>query len=129
MKKISKYLFTLLFAFIIYYFILPPINLSSPLFYVYLFLVLSFYVFYSSMSKISINIIGKNFKKTFIEETTIVTASFIIICLIIMINFVLSPLFQSNEYYNRITINEDGNFKIENYKIIKEKNIRKNIEK
>ena len=111
MKKISKYLFTLLFAFIIYYFILPPINLSSPLFYVYLFLVLSFYVFYSSMSKININIIGKNFKKTFIEETTIVTASFIIIGLIIMINFVLSPLFQSNEYYNRITINEDGNFK------------------
>lgn len=28
-----------------------------------------------------------------------------------MINFVLSPLFQSKQYYNRITINEDGNFK------------------
>ena len=28
-----------------------------------------------------------------------------------------------------LKLNEDGNFKIENYKIIKEKNIRKNIEK
>ena len=110
MKKISKYLFTLLFAFVVYYFVLPPINLSSPLFYVYLFLVLGFYIFYSSMSKLSINIIGKNFKKTFRPETLLVTSSIFVIGFIIMINFVLSPLFQSKQYYNRITINEDGNF-------------------
>lgn len=111
MKKISKYLFTLLFAFVVYYFVLPPINLSSPLFYVYLFLVLGFYIFYSSMSKLSINIIGKNFKKTFRPETLLVTSFIFVIGFIIMINFVLSPLFQSKQYYNRITINEDGNFK------------------
>lgn len=111
MKTISKYLSTFIFAFIVYYFILPPINLSSPFFYIYLLLVLSFYVFYSSMSKISINIIGKNFKKTFREETIIIISSFILIGFIIITNFVLSPLFQSKKYYNRITIDENGNFK------------------
>lgn len=111
MKTILKYVFTLIFAFIIYYFILPPINLSSPLFYFYLFLVLGFYVFYSSMSKLSINVFGKNFKKTFKPEAIIIISSFIIICLIIGVNVILSPLFQSKQYYNRININEEGNFK------------------
>ena len=111
MKNIFKYLFTGIFALILYYFVLPPINLSSPLFYVYAFLVISFYVFYSSMSKLSINVFGKNFKKTYKPETIIVTSSFIVIGLIIVVNFVLSPLFQSKQYYNRINIDENGNFK------------------
>lgn len=111
MKNVFKYVVTLIFAFIVYYIILPPINLSSALFYVYLFLVLGFYVFYSSILKLSINIFGKNFKKTYRPEYIIVASFFIIIILIIGTNFLLSPLFQSKKYYNRITIDEEGNFK------------------
>ena len=111
MKAILKYIITFVFAFLVYYFILPPFNLSSPLFYFYLFLVLGFYIFVSFISKLSIKVIGKNFKKTYIPEGIIGLSLVIIFGLIIVVNFILSPLFQSKQYYNRISINEEGNFK------------------
>jgi len=109
MKNIFKYISTLVFTLILYYFMLPPINLSSPLFYVFLMLVLSFYLFVSSMSKIDINIFRKSHDK-FKSETILATIIFIVIGLIIGVNFIFSPLFQSKSYYNRILVKEDGEF-------------------
>lgn len=109
MKNLFKYISTLIFTLILYYFMLPPINLSSPLFYVFLMLVLSFYLFVSSMSKIDINIFRKSHDK-FKSETILATIIFIVIGLIIGVNFIFSPLFQSKSYYNRIEVKEDGDF-------------------
>lgn len=110
MKSLLKYIITFVFAFLLYYFVLPPINLSSPLFYFYLFIVLGFYVFCSSISKLNVKVIGKNFKRTFKPESVIITISFLTLALIIVVNFIMSPMFQSKQYYNRISINEEGDF-------------------
>lgn len=111
MKNYIKFILTFIFAFLLYYFLLPPINLSSITFYIYLILVFGFYVLCSASSKFSINIIGKNFKNNFKVENTIIISFMVIIFLIIGINFILSPLFQAKSYYSRITIKEDGDFK------------------
>lgn len=109
MKKIFKYIVTIIFALILYYFMLPPINLSSPLFYVFTILVLSFYLFVSSMSKIDTKIFYK-FNDKFRSEGILSIILFTVIGLIIVINFILSPLFQSKSYYNRINVKEDSDF-------------------
>ena len=91
MKKIFKYIVTIIFALLLYYFMLPPINLSSPLFYVFTILVLSFYLFVSSMSKIDTKIFYK-FNDKFRSEGILSIILFTVIGLIIVINFILSPL-------------------------------------
>ena len=57
-KKYRKYfisiIFTILFALIIYYFMLPPINLTSFSFWIYLMLVVGFYTLVASCSNLKI---------------------------------------------------------------------------
>ena len=110
---VFRIVLTVLLALLLYYFILPPINLSSPLFWFYAVLIIGIYLF-SGIVKVA------NFKDIITHKTTIkkevlplgicmLTVAGVII-LIILINFIQSPLFNSKAYYNRIKINEDGNF-------------------
>ncbi|HHW69692.1 MAG TPA: hypothetical protein GX747_05100, partial [Tenericutes bacterium] len=97
-------------CFIFYYFMLPPLNLTCPFFWVYT-LLMAFIVGVSyEISNLLYrkNIIGK--KET--KKRTIIIYSVIpvIIILLGIINFILSPIFNSKSYANRITINEDSSF-------------------
>ena len=104
----------LVVAVFLYYFMLPPINLSSPLFWVYIVIVYFSYLLTGIVKLVDI-------KSLFVEKITINNKNngknlipyFIIpvvILLIIIINVIQSPVFRSKAYYNRITIKEDGNF-------------------
>ena len=115
MKKniIVSILVTILYAGIYYYLMYPPINIHSTSFLFYLFTILI--VFIISHSTISFTSIVKdlskgNFKAFFMIKSLIIVPIFIIG--IIVVNIIVSPLFQSKEYYNRIKI-EDGDFKEE----------------
>lgn len=110
MKNFIKILSTLLLALVLYYFVLPPINLSSPLFWFYVILLICFYLFISFCT-LSINrletIINKRkvIDKSGIKFYIILLITvLLIIFLIMLINIVNTPLFKSKSYYERINI-------------------------
>ena len=112
MKHIIKTIICVLFTLILYYFMLPPLNLSAVEFWVFAFIVFIFSMTVclsvSSINKIEAIINHKKVKKN--KSYYIVLAMFfIIVGLIMIINFINSPLFMSKKYHERITI-EDGNF-------------------
>ena len=103
----KKYLITLLAALLFYYFMLPPINLTSPLFYFYIFLVIGVFILVSIP-----NYATYNFKRIEVGKQTKILffVCISIIPIILLINLVLSPIFNSKAYHNRITV-ENSNFK------------------
>ena len=112
--KLVRVLFILLVAIILYYFMLPPINLSSPLFWTYTFFVYACYLLTGILNLVDIkNIVVEKItinprknNKSLIPYLLIPIA----ILLILIINAIESPLLRSKTYYNRINIKEDGNF-------------------
>ena len=105
-----RIIITIVFALIIYYFMLPPINLHAFSFYMYLIMVLSFYLIISIPSLFS-NLITTKFGHTkfnFNLENKSMKYLFLLVVLIIpvilLVNFVFSPVFNSKSYYERITI-------------------------
>ena len=86
----KKYLITLLAALLFYYFMLPPINLTSPLFYFYIFLVIGVFILVSIP-----NYATYNFKRIEVDKQTKILffVCISIIPIILLINLVLSPIF------------------------------------
>lgn len=113
MKKslFMRIISTIVFALIIYYFMLPPINLHAFSFYVYLILVSLFYL---TISIPSLFVSVFTNRGRFHIESKTVKYGFMVILLIVpvilLVNFILSPIFNSKAYYNRITINESEDF-------------------
>ena len=109
MKKFNfiNILITLIVALILYYFMLPPINITSPMFYLYTFIVFGIFIVLSSISSIEYIIKGRKVKDFSFYLIFLIPIGIIGI---ILINFVLSPLFFSKSYANRIYINEDSDF-------------------
>ena len=100
---------------ILYYFMLPPLNLTSPLFYVYLLLgfltYLSTMLLYLCDSKSIITDFSKKKQKNLSKKATYFFL--IIICILglpFFINIIQSPIFHAKSYANRININTDRNF-------------------
>lgn len=110
---IIRSLITLLVALLLYYFMLPPLNLTSPVFWIF---AITIYIFYLITGLFHLedlkNIITKKNNVKDISKCLGINILIIsgIILLIIIINFILSPLFNSKMYYNRITIDESSNF-------------------
>ena len=112
MKKIIiNILITLLIGLVIYYFMLPPINITAPEFWTFIIALLGIYFILSSFSIIT--------KTTFLKGKINATSfkvnkiSYVIISIfliIILVNFIGSPLFMSRAYSNRITVQTDKEF-------------------
>lgn len=103
-KSILSILITFILAFIIYFFFLPPLNITSMAFWIYLIMVLSIYLILASTSRMDLKgrIIGK------IKDIKILLISILVIIVgIIGANFILSPLFNSKAYSKRINVVED----------------------
>ena len=66
---VFRIIFTVALALVLYYFLLPPINLTSPLFWFYALVVFGFYLF-SGIAKIA-NIKDVITKKTTIKKQTL----------------------------------------------------------
>ena len=109
-KNIIKLVFVLLIGGVIYYFLLPPINLSSPLFWGYALFLLGLYLSLLSFSidkKGDILITNRKQKKKF----PILWGGYILLLLIpFVLLFIGSPLFNAKAYANRIDV-LDADFK------------------
>ena len=112
MKKILLKIFVcLIFIFVLYYFMLPPINLSDPSFWVFAF---TSFVFCSIVclmfsSNITFETIINNKKVKKNNFSYIILGSVtIILGLIIIINVINSPLFNSKSYYERISVSNSN---------------------
>lgn len=94
---------------IYYYFILPPINITSVDFWNFIVILLIVFLTTSSVSSIQYIFTRRiNYLKR-LPMILLGCIAFILIG-IFLINFIMSPLFQADSYSKRITINEDGNF-------------------
>lgn len=110
----KRILYTVFFALVMYYFFLPPINLHAFSFYLYLIFVMLFFIIIS-IPEVFTNLfkVTKSIREVRVENKVIKYMFFCVIGIIpaiLLINIVFSPLFNSKAYYNRIKINENGNF-------------------
>lgn len=105
--KILNVIITLIVGGCIYFFLLPPLNLSSPAFWGFIIAILVVYALLEFVGKINSQgkVVG-NIKL----PSRIVIAIILIVIGILGLNFVLSPLFNSSSYAKRIDIDEDGDF-------------------
>ena len=113
MKNKIKYLrilMTLFFALVMYYLWLPAINLQEPMFYEYLLIVLMFYIFTSLTNLLDTSNIIVNLKKAPKKFPILFGIVGGVFGLILLVNFIFSPLFNSNSWAKRITISEDTSF-------------------
>ncbi len=115
-KNIIKILITLIIGLVVFYFWLPPINVTSSEFWSFITFLVIIYVVINSFSGMSnlrkelikVNKTGKLPKTGGFSKYLLVIAGLFIIP--ILVNLVLSPLFFSNEYYKRIAVDEEVGF-------------------
>jgi len=106
-KNLISLLITLIVGTIIYYFALPALNLHSLGFWA--FVVGMLLIFFITLLCLSIDIRGNLVKNEKVLGGTIITV-FVIVIGIIIVDLILSPLFQSKSYSKRITVNEGAEF-------------------
>lgn len=110
--KIIKIIALIIWAAILYYFMVPPLNISSPVFWIYIFFVVGTIVFVNAIT--SVKIAGNEIipVRPAVGRTSkiILLALGTIFILLILVNIINAPIFNSSAYYNRIKINENGNF-------------------
>ena len=117
MKKIISIIITLLIGFLLYYFMLPAINLHNPALYVFLVMLTMIFLFsYTIFNTTSdvVEIINKRKKVRVLKSGKIYVYGMIfvgcIIALTFLINFICSPVFNAKSYHNRIKVDESGEF-------------------
>ena len=106
-EKIKKIAIFLVIALVLYYFNLPALNLKSMEFYNYIIWTTVIYLFVSMFfNRHSF----KDMVKTSYKRNYWVYGGLGIIVLICLINFIVSPVFNSKSWANRITISKDKEF-------------------
>ncbi len=125
MKKIIiPIICTIVFGFLYYYIVLPPINIHSINFWSYIITILTVFLISSTITGIGnvlnnvttkkngyINYNDLNLSRNFgiVSKILLFTIAGIIIS-IIGFNFLVSPFFNADSYANRININETNTF-------------------
>ena len=105
-----RILIIFLFAFILYYVSLPALNIHSPEFYMYLFMVLACYIVTSILSLADGGRVVNKLRDLPKNTLIIVGSVMAVFILIILVNIICSPIFNSKSWANRITILEDTSF-------------------
>ena len=104
--KIWNLIITLMVGLTLYFFLLPPINVTSMEFWIFLMMLLFLFIFLTFIDKVT-ETITKIKKNDFSGLGKLVLVLVIIPILIMITNFVLSPIFNSNAFSKRITVIED----------------------
>lgn len=111
-KKVLAIILCVILSALLYYFMLPPLNLSAVEFWIYVFIVFVFCVviWFSVSLQDTLKTIVNN-KKVSKDRTGYIVLGTVcaIMILILAINIINSPLFMAKAYHERITIS-DGNF-------------------
>ena len=107
---IGSIIFMIIFIAVTYYLFLPAINIQNPGFWAYMFIIVMVGTFIKLITSINFktgrfNISGIT---NFTEIVYIITGAVFLI--IMIINVISSPLFNSSSYSKRITIDEEGDF-------------------
>lgn len=105
-KYISRIIITLIVAFLLFYVTLPAINIHSPGFWIYLLFIFNVYLV-TGLINFSTKVVNKIINN---KPYYFFTIPALIIGLIIIINIINAPIFNSKKYYNRISIEENTNF-------------------
>ncbi len=111
--KLFSLLFTLLIGGILYYLVLPPLNLQSFIFWFFIFILLVIFFIINSCLSLPQNIvytIGGKKKNNNLKSYRLLFCIPVIIVAIAVINIILSPVFNSKAYYNRIKVDENSDF-------------------
>ena len=107
MKNILSIILTTIFAFIYYYLFLPTINIHN--FSLYLFIIFIILFYYGISLILNIKYIIRNYRKT-AKLNYLLFIIPIILLLVLLWNFIESPLFMSSKYASRIDINTETDF-------------------
>ena len=110
--KIWNVFITLIVGLVLYFFMLPPLNVTSMGFWMFVMMMLFLFIVISFSSKISTTIMRIR-KNDYRGLGKLFVVLLIIPMIIIFVNFILSPLFHSRAFSNRITVvedTEDSNF-------------------
>ncbi len=107
--NVLRYLLILGWDLLLYYFMLPPLNLTSPLFWTYLFMVIITDYIITIFDDVTYSITHKRLviPKKYVPVPIILSS---LLVLIFVINFILSPLFQAKSYSERIKVSETHDF-------------------
>ena len=112
-KLFKSLIVTLIFGGVFYYIIYPPLNITNPEFWFFMFLIsivfIATYTVYELKISIS-DLINKRRIKNKYKRYKITLIIPITVVGIIFLNFILSPLFNSKAYYNRIKVDTTGDF-------------------
>lgn len=108
-KNLINLLITFIIGLILYYLILPPINITSLTFWLYVSILIIIYFVLSCFNIFDINYIFNKKHHDFKVSRCIYLIGIIFIG-ILLVNFILSPLFNASSYANRIVVNENKNF-------------------
>ena len=113
-KRIINIVITLILGAILYYFTLPAINLNNIGFYFFIgFLIIIFTLLESiERNKTVLFRKGKLINANSLSEPLIYGfgAVFGVFIIIMVVNFICSPIFNAKSYQTRISVNENGNF-------------------
>lgn len=111
MKRIIIYLIGLIVLLVDYYLLLPPINLSSPLFWHFAFNILFVVLICSILTRSTRLLVGNHFNRDFFKTYRYIFISLCsIVVLLFLVNIISSPIFNAKEYSKRITISENHDF-------------------
>lgn len=103
-KQIRNSIFTLIFAGIVFYVMIPPLNIQSMLFWFYVATVVIFAVVLTVFSSVK-EIVTFKFHLSKAWSVPI-----LLVLLALGINLFYSPVINANIYSKRITVQEDGDF-------------------
>ncbi len=107
-KNIITIICTLIFTLVFYYFVLPPINLSSPLFWFFIFAIVLVYNFISVLFS-DVSVKTKKLRINTINYVLPICLACILI-VILLVNFICSPIFNAKSYSQRIKVSENHEF-------------------
>lgn len=108
-RKIINILITLFIALILFYFMLPPINITSVSFWIYLLVIFVIFIILSFFDNFEATIRTRHYNSNKYLTYTMLGVSLIII-LIFIINFIASPIFNAKSYSKRIDVIETHEF-------------------
>lgn len=104
--KILNVVLTLVVGAVYYFFMLPPINVTSMQFWMFIMMLLFVFIFLTFIDKVSTTIMRIK-KNDYRGLGKLALVLFFIPIIISLVNFVLSPVFNSKAYSSRITVVED----------------------
>ena len=111
-KKINliRIIITIIFGLLLYYLQLPAFNLKDPSFYSYILIVAMCYLITSSINIFDIPNVITNVKKVPKRMIYVSGTILSIFVVVMLINVICSPLFNSSSWASRIKVEEDALF-------------------